>query len=217
MLFHVHLCLVILARNGRRNEDDQPDRSRHCRPDGTALTSLLCDDRYRPVGEAGAIGYLLLSSKSELRFGTYSFGRDYGCTHPGMPLCHKQSRRSRDAPILELAQHCVEALQRTISSIPRSHRLPPGCLTQPRKCHPERSLSQSYRDRRSRRTCFALASNPHANAISIAPTVISDPPTTFSTFKCSPRNNHAHTITSTTLNLSIGATLDAGPSCSALK
>ena len=46
-------------------------------------------------------GYLVrLSSKRELRFGTYSFGRDYGCTHPGMPLCHKQSRRSRDAPNL---------------------------------------------------------------------------------------------------------------------
>ena len=39
---------------------------------------------------------------------------DYGCTHPGMPLCRKQSRRSRDAPILELAQHCVVALQRTV-------------------------------------------------------------------------------------------------------
>ena len=52
MLFHVHFCLVIIARNGRRNDDDQPDRSRHCRPGGTALTSLLCDDRYRPVGEA---------------------------------------------------------------------------------------------------------------------------------------------------------------------
>jgi hypothetical protein len=36
-----------------------------------------------------------------LRFGTYDFVSDYGCPHPGMPLCRKQSRRSRDAPIVE--------------------------------------------------------------------------------------------------------------------
>ena len=58
MLFHVHLCLVIDARNGRRNVDDQPDRSRPTRSDGAGKTSLLCDDRYQPVGEARAIGYL---------------------------------------------------------------------------------------------------------------------------------------------------------------
>jgi len=52
MLFPVRFCLVIDAKNGRRRGDDQPDRSRHCRPGGTALTSLLCDDRYKPVGEA---------------------------------------------------------------------------------------------------------------------------------------------------------------------
>ncbi len=63
-----------------------------CRPGGTALTSLLCDDWYLPVGEAEAIGYLIIiSSKRELRFGTYSFVSDYGCPHPGMPLCHKQT------------------------------------------------------------------------------------------------------------------------------
>ena len=55
---HVHLCLVVAARNGRRNGNDQPDRSRPFRSDGADWTSLLCDDRYPPVGEAGAIGYL---------------------------------------------------------------------------------------------------------------------------------------------------------------
>ena len=52
MLFHVHLCLVIIARNGRRNDDDQSDQSRPTRSDGAGKTSLLCDDRYKPVGEA---------------------------------------------------------------------------------------------------------------------------------------------------------------------
>jgi hypothetical protein len=31
--------------------------------------------------------------------GNYRFALDYGCVHPGMPLCRKQFRRSRDAPI----------------------------------------------------------------------------------------------------------------------
>ncbi len=175
MLFHVHLCLVITARNGRRNDDDQPDRSRHCRTDGTALTSLLCDDRYRPVGEAGAIGYLQLSSKSELRFGTYGFVSDYGCPHPGMPLCHKQSRRSRDAPMWSWPNIAL-GTQRTFTSIPR-----------------------------------------YASASTSAPTAINAPPASFIGVRLSPRNNHAQTMTMTTLSLSMGATLDAGPSCSARK
>ena len=31
--------------------------------------------------------------------GNYHFASDYGCPHPGMPLCRKRSRRNRDAPI----------------------------------------------------------------------------------------------------------------------
>jgi|SRR5580704_14835245 hypothetical protein len=31
--------------------------------------------------------------------GNYHFPGDYGCPAPGMPLCRKQSRRNRDAPI----------------------------------------------------------------------------------------------------------------------
>jgi hypothetical protein len=27
-----------------------------------------------------------------------SFASDYGCPHPGMPLCRNRSRRNRDAP-----------------------------------------------------------------------------------------------------------------------
>jgi hypothetical protein len=52
MLFRVHLCLVIDAWNGRRRGDDQSDQSHPTRSDGAGKTSLLCDDRYRPVGEA---------------------------------------------------------------------------------------------------------------------------------------------------------------------
>jgi len=32
--------------------------------------------------------------------GNYRFALDYGCVHPGMPLCRNQFRRSRDAPIV---------------------------------------------------------------------------------------------------------------------
>jgi hypothetical protein len=31
----------------------------HTRSDGAGKTSLLCDDQYPPVGEAGVIGYLV--------------------------------------------------------------------------------------------------------------------------------------------------------------
>ena len=55
---HVHICLVIDARNGRRRGDDQSDRSRRFRSDGAVPASLLCDDRTPPVGEAEAIGCL---------------------------------------------------------------------------------------------------------------------------------------------------------------
>jgi len=36
---------------------------------------------------------------------------DYGCPHPGMPLCRKQSRRSRDAPMCGLAIDLAQALK----------------------------------------------------------------------------------------------------------
>ncbi len=54
-----HFCLVIDAKNGRRHGDDQSDRSRPFRPDGAVGTSLLCDDRTPPTGEAEAIGCLI--------------------------------------------------------------------------------------------------------------------------------------------------------------
>jgi hypothetical protein len=34
-----------------------------------------------------------------LMIGNYHFASDYGCPHPGMPLCRNRSRRNRDAPI----------------------------------------------------------------------------------------------------------------------
>ena len=57
--FQVLFCLVNGAKNGRRYAVDQSDRSRPTRSDGAGKTSLLCDDRYGPVGEARAIGYLI--------------------------------------------------------------------------------------------------------------------------------------------------------------
>ena len=56
-----------------------------------------------------------------------------------------------------------------------------------------------------------------ASARTTAPAAISPPPTAFSNVSRSPRKIHAPRITSTTLNLSIGATLEAGPICSARK
>jgi hypothetical protein len=53
--------------------------------------------------------------------------------------------------------------------------------------------------------------------ITIAPTVISAPPTSADAFSFSPSSSHANTITSGTLSLSSGATRDAGPNCSARK
>ena len=40
-----------------------------------------------------------LSSVCHFLIGNYRFAVDYGCLHPGMPLCRNQFRRSRDAPI----------------------------------------------------------------------------------------------------------------------
>ncbi len=59
----VHLCLAAGAWNGRRRANGQPDRSHPSRAGGAVRTSLLCDDRYPPVGEAGAIGYLLIKQQ----------------------------------------------------------------------------------------------------------------------------------------------------------
>lgn len=56
-----------------------------------------------------------------------------------------------------------------------------------------------------------------ALAITIEPMTIKIPPTQWRQDRCSPRNRAASTIATTTLNLSIGATLDAWPSCSARK
>jgi hypothetical protein len=60
---HVLFCLVAGTKNGQRCPGHQSDRSHHCRPDGTALTSLLCDDWYPPIGEAEAIGYLIIKQQ----------------------------------------------------------------------------------------------------------------------------------------------------------
>jgi hypothetical protein len=51
----------------------------------------------------------------------------------------------------------------------------------------------------------------------IAPAMISEPPKNFVDVSRSPRNMAANTMTNATLNLSTGATRDAGPSCSARK
>ena len=138
MLFHVHICLVVIARNGQRNDNDQSDQSRPFRSDGAVGTSLLYDDWYQPVGEARAIGYLLLSSKSELRFGTYDFVSDYGCPHPGMPLCRKQSRRSRDAPIVELAPTLRWALKELLQVYASYILASSNCTF----CHSPRSIAE---------------------------------------------------------------------------
>jgi hypothetical protein len=50
-----------------------------------------------------------------------------------------------------------------------------------------------------------------------APPAISKPPTILCTVRPSPKNIQAKRMTSTTLSLSMGATDDAGPSCSARK
>ena len=230
-----------------------------------------------------------------MRFGTYSFVSDYGCPHPGMPLCHKQSRRSRDAPIWwSWHQHCIGALQRTNSSIPPPsvYRPPPFCCHSPAfgfvlrpfvvippplvsssalslsclrpppfNCHSERSLvlaflvvipsaarnlllpltterSDAAKAHHSplqrsakhpssrpkpkpqlRDPAFSCSRNHshRASATSTAPSAISPPPASFIGLRCSPSTAHASTITSTTLSLSMGATLEAGPICSARK
>lgn len=51
----------------------------------------------------------------------------------------------------------------------------------------------------------------YAKAIKIAPAVIKVPPSTFNIDSCSPKKSHAKTTTRTTLSLSTGATLEAGP------
>jgi hypothetical protein len=45
--------------------------------------------------------------------GNYRFALDYGCVHPGMPLCRKQFRRSRDAPIFPQAMSPLEISEST--------------------------------------------------------------------------------------------------------
>jgi hypothetical protein len=50
-----------------------------------------------------------------------------------------------------------------------------------------------------------------------APPAMSNPPITLCAVSPSPKKSQAKRITSTTLSLSIGATADAGPSCSARK
>jgi len=54
-----------------------------------------------------------------LRFGTYGFVSDYGCPHPGMPLCRKQSRRSRDAPIWSKLNIALGGAKNWIDYTPR--------------------------------------------------------------------------------------------------
>jgi len=49
MLFPNLFCLVASPKNGRRWTGHQPDWSCPSRTGGTGWTSLLCDDRYRPV------------------------------------------------------------------------------------------------------------------------------------------------------------------------
>ena len=46
--------------------------------------------------------------------GNYHFPSDYGCPAPGMPLCRKQSRRNRDAPMWSSFRE-FEACERTSS------------------------------------------------------------------------------------------------------
>ena len=55
------------------------------------------------------------------------------------------------------------------------------------------------------------------STITMAPAVISAPPTNAYAFSFSPSSSQANTITSGTLNLSNGATRDAGPNCKARK
>ena len=57
--FFLVLNLVTSAKNGQRYARNQPDRSHPLRPGGTLWASLLCDDRYGPIGEAQAVGYLV--------------------------------------------------------------------------------------------------------------------------------------------------------------
>ena len=66
---------------------------------------------------------------------------------------------------------------------------------------------------------FARASRSlkeaYSTAMMMAPTTIRRPPTPLPHVKRSPKNRTANTITRATLNLSIGATLEAGPTCKA--
>ncbi len=76
-----------------------------------------------------------------------------------------------------------------------------------------------WRKQTTRRS-LSLISSPylsHPITITTAPAVISNPPATAAAFIFSPSSSHANTITSGTLNLSSGATREAGPSCSARK
>ena len=57
----------------------------------------------------------------------------------------------------------------------------------------------------------------YAKARITAPMVMRDAPPILSGVRCSPRKSHAPRITRTTLSLSTGATLDAGPICRARK
>jgi len=56
--------------------------------------------------------------------GNYHFPGDYGCPAPGMPLCRKQSRRNRDAPMWSSFVE-FEACERSDSILLLFSRLPP--------------------------------------------------------------------------------------------
>jgi len=57
----------------------------------------------------------------------------------------------------------------------------------------------------------------YASTIMMAPAVMSRPPTTAAALSFSPNSSQASNMTRGTLNLSSGATRDAGPSCRARK
>jgi hypothetical protein len=58
-----------------------------------------------------------LSSVCHFMIGNYRFALNYGCVHPGMPLCRNQFRRSRDAPMLCAATDFARRTEQTLAGL----------------------------------------------------------------------------------------------------